>query len=506
MHESWVVPLDQRGLVIYFGVGGRPFLYNGHKGVFYDSLPPRAVEMLDALPNPKEEQLARGGTALPVVAGHGLDDRVTGGKNRVRRNGLGKEIQLYQSGTHPDLLPEPRQTGFCRRLDPMRIIVYVSRACNLSCSYCVNQGGTFGTQSSLMSVEIANKTVAFIAKILSTSTRPFVVVNLFGGEPLLAHDALYVLVRGLQDLNRCGPRTKVHIVLATNGTIYDQRIFEILAEDSGCNTVVVALDAFKEAQDTNRPFTDPSRGSSYDTVVANLRRMMAAKIPCSVSCQVPYPYDYVGASEEIHRRGVETLEIRPLNRHIFGRQGLPEVFHEDLKLWKKRYLEYCDYCLETDGMHPPARHLDRLAVLSQYAGKLGSANGEIRTLSCGSADDVLAVGSDGCIVPCQMLMHDRFELGHVRSGIDAAKYARLEKWLLAHGQLRMDNEQCRNCYAKLICSASCYAQSYDREGRLAPPPELDCQIAREKVRIDLYYLSRMRKEHPEFKCDSARPS
>jgi uncharacterized protein len=357
-----------------------------------------------------------------------------------------------------------------------------------------------------MSVEIATQTVAFIAKVLSTSTHPYVVVTLFGGEPLLAHDALYVLVRGLQDLNRCGPRTKAHILLATNGTIYDQRIFEILAEESEGHTVVVAFDAFKEAQDTNRPFTDPSRGSSYDTVVANLQRMTAAKIPYSVSCQVPYPYDYVGASEEIRRLGVEILEIRPLTRHIFGRQGLPEVFHEDLELWKKRYLEYCDYCLETDGAHRPAKHLDRLGVLTRYAQRLGSANGEIRTLSCGSADDLLAVASDGRIVPCQMFLHDGFELGHVKTGIDAAKYDRFEKWLLAHGQLRLDNEQCRNCYAKLICGGTCYAQSYDREGRLVPPPELDCQIAREKVRIDLYYLSRMRKEHPGFKCDGARPS
>ena len=43
-------------------------------------------------------------------------------------------------------------------------------------------------------------------------------------------------------------------MLSTNGTIYDQRIFEVLAEQPECHTVVVTFDAFKEAQDKNRPF------------------------------------------------------------------------------------------------------------------------------------------------------------------------------------------------------------------------------------------------------------
>ena len=179
MRESWTVPLDPRGLVIYFGVRGRPFLFNGHKGVFYDSLPPHAVETLDALSTSEEKQ--------PVLSG------IRSRKNRERRNGLGKEIQLYQNGTHPDLLPETRQTSICRRLDPQEIVVYVSRACNLACSYCFNQGGTFGKRPSLMSVETAKDSVAFIGKMLATSTRRYVTVNLFGGGTAPgALGALYV--------------------------------------------------------------------------------------------------------------------------------------------------------------------------------------------------------------------------------------------------------------------------------------------------------------------------
>jgi len=481
MAECWTVPLDQHGLVIYFGVRGRPFFFNGHSGAFYDSLPPDAVEALDSLARLEET----------APAPNGIPSR----NNRVRRNGLRKEIQLYQRGTHPDLKPEVRQTSFCRRLDPQEIVIYVSRACNLACTYCFNQGGTFGTKPSLMSVETAKDSVAFVHEMLATSTRRFVTVNLFGGEPLLARSALHTLVRGLQDLNRSGLATKVHIMLSTNGTIYDQPIFDILAEDPECHTVVVTLDAFKEAQDKNRPFRG-RRASSYDTVIANLRRMMDGGIPYSVSCQVPFPYDYIGAAEELHRLGFEWLEIRLMIRHVFGKQGLPGVFQDDLELWKERYLAYCDYYIDYLNADRPAKHNDRRAVLGDYAKGLDRAGGPPHTLGCGIVEDLISITSDGRAVPCHCFLHEG--LGHVKTGIDAAQYDRFEKWIFSQGQLRIDVERCRNCYAKLLCGGGCYAASYDRARRLEPLPASSCQFAREKVKIDLYFISRMRKEHPEL--------
>jgi uncharacterized protein len=484
MRERWTVPIDQRGLVIYFGVQGCPFLFNGNKGTFYDSLPPRAIRVLNTLLDSEvEPPAAEGARSL---------------KSGARRSGLWKEIQLYQSGTHPGLLPEPRQARFSNRLDPQEIVVYVSRACNLSCSYCFNQQGTFGTKGSLMSVETATKTVAFIRKILSTSTRPYVEVNLFGGEPLLARDALYVLVRGLQGLNRPGPRTRLHIRISTNGTIYDPRIFEILAEEPDCNTVLVTLDGFKEAQDKNRPFRDPSRGSSYDRVIANLRRMISEGVPYSVTCQVPYPYDYVAAAEELHRQGFEHLEIRRLLPHVFGRQDLPEVFRDDLDLWREKYLAYTDYFLDYLGGPHPSKHNDRAAIFGEYVRSLARAGDSPQTLACGVLEESMGIASDGRVLPCHCLFQGGLEIGHVSTGIDQAKFERCEAWLLSEGQLRIDNERCRNCYAKLLCGGGCYAESYDRAGRFEPLPEAQCQFRREKLKIDLYFISRMRKEHPEL--------
>ena len=483
VRESWTVPLDPQGLVIYFGVRGRPFFFNGHSGAFYDSLPPRALSALNSLLNSEAEPAA--------------SERAQSPKSGARR-GLWKEIQQYQSGTHPDLLPEVRRESFRERVDLQEVVVYVTRACNLACSYCFSRGGTFGGRPSLMSVQTAKESVAFVGKLLAASTRPYVTVDLFGGEPLLARDTLYTLARGLQDLNRAGLPAKAQVRLLTNGTVYDQRVFEVVAEEPKLNVVFVTFDAVREAQERNRPFRNRARGSSYDRVLENLQRMMSAGIPYSVSCHVPYPYDYIDAAEELHRLGVEWLEVRLLLHHVFGREDLPEVFRDDLDLWKKKYLAYTDYFLEYLRHPRPARHNDRTGILGNYSKALEQANGSPQTFGCGLLEDLIAVGCDGHLLPCNCFPQEELEIGDVSTGLDPAKYARIEKWLLAEAQLRIDHERCRNCYAKRICNGGCYAASYDRTGRFEPLPESSCQFTREKVKIDLYFISRVRKEHPEL--------
>jgi uncharacterized protein len=350
-----------------------------------------------------------------------------------------------------------------------------------------------------MPCETAREFLAFVEKTIRAGIHPVVHVMLFGGEPLLARNTVYTLARGLQDFNRQNLRTKVHIVLSTNGTIYDHAVFRILAEQPACNTVVVSLDAFKEIQDKNRPFSDPAKGSTYDTILKNLRRMVREGIPCSVICVVPYAYDYIGAAEELRRLGMTRFEIKQLIPHVYGRRDLPEVFRNDFRLWKKNYLAYSDYCLDQLDGRRPAQYVDRAALFGDYAKALGGLKDRPGTLACGIADVKVGVTADGRLMPCESFCgHPEFELGNVRTGFDPAKCRKFDEWILSRGQFRIDNDRCRNCYAKLICGGGCYALTYDKTRRLDPYPESWCRYVREKVKIDLYYISRLRKEHPEF--------
>jgi uncharacterized protein len=310
---------------------------------------------------------------------------------------------------------------------------------------------------------------------------------------------VHVIARGLQDLNHEQGDTGVGLMLSTNGTIYSEEIFGIFAERPDKCTVVVSLDGLKEVHDRNRPYADKRKKSSYDTVIHNLQRMKRNGVPFSIVCVVPYPYDYIGASKELRRCGFPRFEIKPLIHHVYGKSRLPKVFQADFKMWRDRYLDYVEYTIDYLHETHPAVHIDRYAIIGDYARAMTPRKPFHRTLACAIADEKIAITPDGTIMPCESFLgHDEFALGNVHEGFDATRYRNFQNWLLQKGQHRVDRKSCRNCFAKRICGGGCFALSYDKTGSLRPLNAASCRFMREMVKIDLYYISRIREEHPEI--------
>jgi uncharacterized protein len=478
-NDDVTLPLDKFGLVVFFRIKSHPFFFNGHTGFFCDSLPEYAERIFTALGFPEKERREEW-------------DRL---KERFgpECQSLLKEIDLFQRGIHPDLKPERRQERFLSGMNPPNIVIYVSQSCNFSCAYCVNQRGTFGHPASFMSPECANDVLRFVREIVESDTHRTMTVSLFGGEPLLNLKAVYILARGIQDLNHSHRGTRIHLILSTNGTIYSREIFDVFAERPELSTVSVSFDAFKDIQDRNRPFLGSKR-SSYDCVLGNIQRMMHEGIPCCVSCVVTDSLDYVAAAKELHRLGINCLMMRPLSRHIFGTSRFPDVFKEEFADWKRKYLEYTDFHLDYLMRSNPVEHVDRSFLVEGYIKNLAGTGGVPYGLSCGSGDTVISIDSEGKIFPCTgFLGRKELCLGEVKKGFDKRKYSAFANWLLSNGQHRIDHERCRNCFAKRFCGGGCYGRSFDVGGDLRPLNESQCRYIRERVKIDLYYLSQVNR-------------
>jgi len=484
-YEDVTVSIDGKGLVIYFRVQGKSFFFNGHSGFFADGMPEYAEQAFEGLARPGRE---RKKILASLKARYG-----SACENLLR------EIELFQNGNHPGLAPETRQKHFLTPMSPRAISVYLSQGCNLACSYCFNQGGSPGDKPSFMSLDTARLTLGFIADIVKSGAHESMTVFLFGGEPLLNPKATYLLARGLQDLNHDGSGAKVRLVLSTNGTIYNQEIFDIFAECPEYSRVAVSLDASKESHDRNRAFVEKGKGSSYDCVVGNLKRLAKKEIPRSISCMVPYPYDFVGAAEALHRLPVESLEIKQLNRYILGKSVLPDVFQRDYDAWRGKYIEYSDYYVRYVNEKNSVKHLDRLNLPGRYASRLIAKNRPGVTLACRVADAALAIDAAGRLIPCDAFLgRPRFYLGDVKNGFHKTKYADFENWILSRGQNRIDHERCRTCFAKRLCGGGCYAEIFNNTGSLSALDESSCVYVRETVKINLYYISQMRNFQPEI--------
>lgn len=482
---DFTIPLSEDGAVVYFGISGKRFLLNGHSGYFSDSIPPLTGNLIKALQSHLGQSLEANSILVQQYGTQFLDqlEKITSHTNRK-----GKK----ENGNF-------RQLSFQQRMSPNVFNVYVSQKCNLSCTYCYNQCGTFGKAPSSMSIKTAAEVLSYISAIAKSEKYPVITMNLYGGEPLMAPEATFLLCRRLLYLNGPQLKTQLRLNLSTNGTIYDSEIFNLFSEHAETSQVIVSLDASRRLHDINRPFSNGGKKSSYNTVLENLEKFKRQNIPHTVTCVVPYPFDFIQAAKTLHSLGIGRLKLKPLIHHIYGRSSLPEVFANDFRMWRRNYKAYSDYHIEYLKNPSPVVHTNRYSLINKYATGLNAHGKMISALACGSGDFVAAISSDGNIFPCEgFLGHDRFELGDVRTGFDEEKYADFESWLIQEGQHRLDHVRCRKCYAQLICGGGCYAISFDKTGKLNPLEETSCAFIREKVKIDLYYLSRLKESHPSI--------
>jgi len=222
--------------------------------------------------------------------------------------------------------------------------------------------------------------------------------------------------------------------------------------------------------------------------------MIREGIPYCVSCVVTDPLDYVTAAKELHRLGVRCLEMRQLSHHIFGTSRFPTVFKGEFEDWKRKYMEYSDFHLDYLAGPNIVENVDRSLLVEGYARNLAGSGEVPYRLACGAGDTVIAIDYEGTIFPCTgFLGREHLSLGDVRNGFDKWKYSEFENWLLSDGQHLIDNERCSNCFAKMFCGGGCYARSFDVSGNLQPLKGGQCRYVRERLKIDLYYLSQMRK-------------
>jgi uncharacterized protein len=481
---DFTIPVDSEGKVVYFGINRRHFLLNGAIGSFHDELPAWAVKILSAMNLPAKEKSSEFRRLYRGSSGYDCKKFV-------------EEMKLFKNGSHPELREEPRNTRFQLNKPPRVFTVYISHGCNLACNYCINRQGTFGGNTSYMTVDTARNVVNFITQIAESEQHEDITVNLYGGEPLLAPEAAYIIARSLQDLNYRKLRTTVHLLLATNGTIYNKKIFDVFAEFPRTSTVMVSLDGSRLIHDTNRPFSQGDE-SSYDSVIRTLGKMIRNTIPYSITCVVPAPYNYIAASEELHALGIRRLDIKQHIDHIYGSSPIQGAVRQDFEVWRQNYLAYTDYYLDYLGRADPVIHSDKSsALLNGLASIIGTQTDQYTPLACGIAETKIAIAADGVIVPCELFLDKKkFALGSVQAGFNNDNYHKFERWLFAGGQHRTDVTKCRNCCAKRICGGGCYAESFDTSGRLLPYEDSVCRMVKEKLMIDLYYISELKKRHP----------
>lgn len=359
-----------------------------------------------------------------------------------------------------------------RVVDPADIplvtmVLEVSQECNLRCSYCYAEGGSYGKAARLLDPALARTAVRSLVE--QSPDHEKLTLVLFGGEPLLNMDAVRAAVEELEQLT-VGSNKQVFVSLTTNGTLMTPKIAAYLRQHR--IALSVSMDGPADLHDANR--ADAQGVGSYSRIVSCLSGLCAAG-GAPLAARVTLLPEQWSRCQEVfdHLTGLGFHEVSISPASPTRREFIPGPDHEEQLLQGFSSLARRFVHQARQGRVLPFTNLiDLLARLHV---------GQTKTVSCGAGLGYLAVDAVGDFYICHRLAgDDSFCVGSLESGPDAKKImSALEK--LTAGK----EAECRSCWGRTLCHGGCHYENHLRENLLGLAPGSSCSFILRWLRLGI---------------------
>jgi uncharacterized protein len=157
------------------------------------------------------------------------------------------------------------ETQTASDLPVTNIILFLTQACNMRCTYCYGNGGEYGERS-IMTWETAVEAVDWLVK--NSLDEKKIHICFFGGEPLMNFSLMRQVVAYAKE-QAAGKGKQITFNMTTNGSLITNKIITFLQEEK--IEPLISFDGPPEIQNRQRPFKN-GRGS-YNRVYANIRKL-----------------------------------------------------------------------------------------------------------------------------------------------------------------------------------------------------------------------------------------
>jgi uncharacterized protein len=344
---------------------------------------------------------------------------------------------------------------------PLRSIsLAVAQACNLGCSYCYAQGGSFGGPPRMMSWSVAQ---ASVDRLLEASApRERVNIAFLGGEPL-ANRPLVRQVVEYAARRSCDAGVRATFAITTNGTLVDAA--DVAFFDEHRFSVTVSLDGIGDTHDRLRPFKDGS--GSYARIVERIAPLLrrprgdGAQVSARVTV-TPRNLSLLATLDGLIALGFDSVGFAPMltaprdaagSQAVAGRDELDApALREMLAAMIACGREYEQRVMA--GERYPFSNMDT-AMQELH-------RGTHRPYPCGAGASYLGVGASGDLFACHRFVDgEAGRFGSVSSGVDRTRQV---LWLAERHVDRQ--EPCRSCWARYLCGGGCHHEVIQR-GRVA---------------------------------------
>lgn len=329
---------------------------------------------------------------------------------------------------------------------PVRALsLAVAQKCNLGCTYCYAQEGSFGEAPRDMELETALAAVELLVAEAGPGDR----LNLafLGGEPLINRALIRAATEGAV-VRAADKGATITFSITTNGTLItpeDGAFFERHGF-----AVTISLDGIGAPHDQQRP-TKGGKGS-YATILERVRPLLAQQRAMQVSARVTVTPANLALREtldELVALGFHSVGFSPM---LSSPTGRGELRAPDLEVM----LEAMVGC----GREFERRVLagERYPFSNMTTALRELARGTHRPYPCGAGAGYLGVAAGGELSACHRFVGDpEGALGDVAGGPDRA---RQRQWLDARHVHRQ--EPCRSCWARYLCGGGCHHEVLHR--------------------------------------------
>ena len=321
----------------------------------------------------------------------------------------------------------------------------VAQKCNLGCTYCYAQEGSFGGTPKEMPEEVAESSV----ELLFSDVQPGERVNLsfLGGEPLTNRG---LLQRATEAAVRIAHSKGVIVTfsITTNGTLLSPADGEFF-EHHGF-AVTISLDGIGEEHDRLRPFKS-GRGS-YDRIVDNVTPLLAMQRRMQVSARVTVTPKNLHLPETLDRfidMGFHSVGFSPMLSSPTGREAMDADALELMLAQMISCGEEFERRVVSHRRYPFTNMVNAMTEIHK---------GTHRPYPCGAGASYLGVSATGDLFACHRFVDDPGgSMGSVFEGVDEQ---RQQQWLTDRHVHRQ--EPCSSCWARYMCGGGCHHEVIKR--------------------------------------------
>ena len=347
-----------------------------------------------------------------------------------------------------------------------RITLCVSNDCDLRCKYCYAHGGNYGQNRLLMHEKTALDFVDFCYREL----RELDNVMFFGGEPLLNWKIIMLICEEFAKRQAEGGHLNPKFSIVTNGTIYNERISQLIRKYI-CD-ITVSVDGKEDIDNYNRIY--PNGTGSFENV-----SKFIYKVKQIDGVNLQFEATYTKMHEKL---GYTRYDVKKYLTSHFGITGTVvdeasldfKSFYKELSSITKEHILSSDFdCLPNDFWQ----------ILYSMAEKK-------KQRFCSILEDRITISTTGEIFACQMLN------GKKKCIVGTIYDSNILEHIYSNRLLFEKNKYCNSCWAKSLCGGCVVQKFYNKQKGLLNdfPNQTLCADIRKGIEKLLSILYQVRND------------